>query len=170
MEKLTLIFPDGKYENEDAVEKVIGYILRLNKPELVGGYGCYVSDEWDVARQFYRVKETYGKMRGKQIIHMIVSVDKGLLSLTEVKELAYRIAWYFGNERQVIFAVHDDTSYLHIHFGINTVAFTNGNYCAFFDQMKIKEYANTQLDMMVDRIWFKKDTGVSLSHMICGLQ
>lgn len=36
--------------------------------------------------------------------------------------------------------------------------------------MKIKEYANTQLDMMVDRIWFKKDTGVSLSRMICGLQ
>ena len=31
--------PEGGYENQDATEKVIGYIMRLDNWNLMGGYG-----------------------------------------------------------------------------------------------------------------------------------
>ena len=129
MEKIIVEFPQGQYMNEDALENVIGYILRLNKPALADGYGCYMTNSYDIAYQFYKVQQIYHKQGRKQVVHMVVTIDQYLLSVTDVKELAYMILGYFGGSRQIVFAVHDDKRNLHIHFAINTVAFTNGNYC-----------------------------------------
>lgn len=164
MEKIIVEFPKGEYVNEDALENVIAYILRLNKMELVGGHGCYVTNPWDMAYQFSKVQQFYSKDGGKQVIHMVVTIDQYLLSAIEVKELAYMILEYFGGNRQIVFAVHDDKRNLHIHFAINPVAFTNREYCAFFDQREIKKYAEKCIDVLIDRRWFGKEREINLDN------
>lgn len=162
MEKIIVEFPKGDYANEGALENVITYVLRLKKMNLSGGYGCYITDPWDIAYQFRKVQQSYSRYIKKQVVHIIVAIDKYLLSAEEVKELAYMILGYFGGNRQVVFAVHDDNSNLHVHFAINPVAFTNGNYCDFFDQREVKRYAEKCMDILIDRKWFGK---VSLDRM-----
>lgn len=102
--------PEGRYENQDAAENVISYIMRLNKGNLMGGYGILITTPSNITEQFLRVKEAYGKTGGKQILHIVFSVERTLgLTPAQVKKLGYMLADYFGKERQVIFAVHDDT-------------------------------------------------------------
>ncbi|MEY8283839.1 relaxase/mobilization nuclease domain-containing protein [Lachnospiraceae bacterium 50-23] len=150
--------PEGRYENQDAVEKVISYIMRLNKGNLMGGYGILITTHSNITEQFLRVKEAYGKTGGKQILHIVFSVERTLgLTPDQIKKLGYMLAAYFGKERQVIFAVHDDTGHLHIHMGINTVAYTNGSYCAYFELGDLKNYAEQCIDKLVDMVWFGKD-------------
>ncbi len=142
MEKIVVSIPNGRYENEDAVEKVISYILRLENMTLVGGYVTILNEPEDIISQFYAIQKYYNKMTGKRIIHIVFSVNKTFFfSLEHVKQLGYMIGRHFGNERQVIFAVHDDTEHLHIHMGINTVTYTNGEHRAYFDIKEIKQYA-----------------------------
>ena len=113
----------------------------------MGGYGILITTPFRIAEQFLRVKEAYGKTGGKQILHIVFSIERtlGLTSVqikdlgyciilspplstalfallpyysVPIKDLGYMLADYFGKERQVIFAVHDDTGHLHIHMGI----------------------------------------------------
>ncbi len=150
--------PEGGYENQDATEKVIGYIMRLENWNLMGGYGILITTPFHIAEQFLRVKEAYGKTGGKQILHIVFSIERTLgLTSVQVRDLGYMLADYFGKERQVIFAVHDDTGHLHIHMGINTVAYTNGSYCAYFKLEDLKNYAEQCIGKFVDMVWFGKD-------------
>ncbi len=43
MSKIEVEIPKGQYENYDAVDKVISYILRLDDMNLVGGYILYLA-------------------------------------------------------------------------------------------------------------------------------
>lgn len=157
-ENIVVSMPAGKYENEDAVENVISYIMRLNNYNLMGGYGILVTTPFNIAEQFYHVKEAYGKNGGKQILHIVFSVERTLFfTPVQVRNLGYMLADYFGKERQVIFAVHDDTEQLHIHMGINTVAYTNGRYCAYFELEDLKRYARQCMKEFIDMVWFGKD-------------
>ena len=153
MERIVLKFAEGDYVNPDATENVISYIMRLEKPDLVGGVGIFPFEKEMIIRQFYAVKNYYGKTGGKQIIHAVFSLDRSVFNLQEVKELGYRISKYFGDSRQIVFSVHDDTRKQHIHMGINTVAFTNGEYKAFFDQWELKTYAENCMNEMEERKW-----------------
>lgn len=163
MSKVEVIIPNGKYENYDAVDKVISYILRLKDMNLVGGYGILLTDKKNIIEQFYAVKQFYGKMRGKQIRHIIFSVNKTFyFSPDQVKKLGYLLAQYFGNERQVIFAVHTDTDHLHIHMGINTIAYTNGRYQAYWEIEELKAYTEKCIDAITDMVWFKKEISMEL--------
>lgn len=158
MQKIVVSFPKGNYKNDNAVENVVRYILRLGNRNLAGGYGVLVNDLQSIIEQFYQVKQVYGKMDGKQIIHIVFSVEKTLyLKPEQVKDLGYMLAEYFGNERQVVFAVHDDTDQLHIHMGVNTIAYTNGAYQGFFEIEDLKRYAEVCIDQVIDRVWFGKN-------------
>ncbi|EOS69473.1 hypothetical protein C818_02254 [Lachnospiraceae bacterium MD308] len=158
MERVVIRIPDGTYENYNAVDNVIAYILRLDNIRLVGGYGIILTNAKDIIRQFYKVKYYYGKTDGKQIRHYIFSVEKTLyFSPWQVKELGYLLGLYFGNEHQVVFAVHDDSRHLHIHMGINTVAYTNGAYRAYWEIEGLRAYAEKCVDLLTDRVWFGKE-------------
>lgn len=155
MAAFELKIPEGKYENSDAVEKVINYICRLDKPEQVGGIGVYPLWPDEMVNQFDTVKKFYGKTFDKQIFHIAVTLEKSLnFSVEEIMVMAYEIAMYWGNERQVVFAVHDDTHHKHVHFGINTVAYTNGEYKAFYDLNDMRSYVNQIVQMAIDKKWF----------------
>lgn len=158
MERVAIIIPKGAYENYDAVDKVISYIMRLNDIRLVGGYGIIPTSAKDISEQFHKVKYYYGKTGEKQIRHYVFSVEKTLhFSAWEIKELGYLLGLYFGNEHQVVFAVHDDSKNLHIHMGINTVAYTNGAYRAYWEIGEMKAYAEKCVDVLIDKVWFGKE-------------
>lgn len=157
MAAFKLIIPEGKYENSDAVKKVIDYICRLDKPEQVGGIGVYPLWPDEMVNQFDVVKKFYGKTLDKQIFHIVVTIEKSLnFSVKEIMEMAYKIAMYWGNERQVVFAVHDDTCHKHVHFGINTVAYTNGEYKAFYDLNDMRSYVERIVQTAIDIKWLGK--------------
>lgn len=157
MGRIEVEIPKGNYENYNAVDKVIAYILRLDNMELASGCGVLMTNKKEIGKQFHIVKQFYGKTDGKQIRHIIFSVDKTLFFTPyQVKCLGNLLAQYFAKERQVVFAVHDDTGHLHIHMGINTVAYTNGAYRAYWDIEELKAYAETCIDRLIDIVWFGK--------------
>lgn len=159
MAAVTISIPQsGKYENADAVDRVIYYICRLDKPELIRGMGVYPFTAEDMVSEFYKVKDFYRKEGGKQIFHIIFSFDKYLFTAEECVGIGYKIAEYWGDERQVVFAVHDDTENLHIHMGINTVAYTNGNYKAFFPIEEIREFVEPIIQEAIYAKWFHEKT------------
>ena len=133
--------PKGDYKNKDAVSRVIDYICRLDKPEQVGGMGVFPLYVEDMVNQFLAVKRIYHKEEGKQVFHIFISFEKSLgFTVDEVMEMGYEIAAYWGYDRQVMFAVHDDMQNIHIHMAINTVAYTNGEYKAYYPIEDITEY------------------------------
>ena len=161
MAVVQIIIPqEGTYENDNAVELVINYICRLDNFALIRGIGLYPITVRDMVDQFYIVKKWYRKEKGKQIFHIIFSFDKYLFTAEECVELAYQIAEYWGGERQIVFGVHDDTDHFHIHMGINTVSYTNGNYKAFFPIEDIKNYVETLAKKEAVSKWFnRQETG-----------
>lgn len=157
MAAIKVIIPSGNYDNLDAVENTIKYAMRLDNMGLIGGYGVVLSNEDGIAEQFHIVKEVYNKTTGKQVIHIVFSVDgKCFLKPEHVKKLGYLLGNAFGRERQVLFGVHDDTKHLHIHMVINTIAFTNGAYCGYIDIGWLNQYAGACLQQIMNEVWFGK--------------
>lgn len=149
--------PVGEYQNDDALENVIGYIYRHNNPEVVGGLGVYPLRVDDMIDQYYAIRKAFHQLDGKQIFHIVFSFEKILnFSREQLMELGYQIAAYWGNDYQVVFAVHEDTTHKHLHLGINTVAFTNGEYKAFWEVNEVRAYAEKCVQRMIDRRWFGK--------------
>ena len=112
------------YDNIDAPEKLIDYILR--KSRFFGG--CAV-DVNHAAEQMHFVKAVWNAADGRQMYHFIVSFsDKELYSIDidDAIGLAESICNYLGEERQIIYGIHLDTDNLHIHFALNTVSYLNG--------------------------------------------
>lgn len=155
MGAVEVIIPTGEYENKDAVEKVIAYICRLERPDLVSGAMVYPITVQDMTEQFMTVKRFYGRESGKQVFHIIFTFDEYLFTENDCMKLGHKIAKFWGDERQVVFAVHNDTKNLHIHMVINTVAYTNGNYRSYFQIDKIKSYVNNIVKEAIDEKWFK---------------
>ena len=139
------------------MENVINYAMRMGDMQIVGGYGVTLTSAEDIINQFYTVKRLYNKVNGKQVVHILFSVDKTTyLNAKQVKMFGNLLGLYFANDRQVVFGVHTDTEHLHIHMVINTIAFTNGLYKGYFDNVELKEYARNCLDSVMDAVWFRK--------------
>lgn len=90
-------------------------------------------------------------------MHFMFSVDRTtFLSTDQVRKLGYLLGKYFANERQVLFGIYTDTDHLHIHMIVNTIAFTNGAYCGYYDINELREYANKCMNTVLDEVYFGK--------------
>ena len=92
----------------------------------------FVCDDCDIIfNQIMFVKHAYVKDRGKQMIHLIVSAPVFIRYADEdVWEMGRQIADIFRGH-QVVFAVHDDIQYMHLHFAINTICMFDGSTLQF---------------------------------------
>lgn len=161
MAAITVRIVEGKYKNEDAVENVIRYIMRLHNPLLVGGCGVFPLEENYIIRQFNYVKDYFNMNYGKRVFHMVISVDPTLrLDEYYLMRLANLISGFFESVRQVVYAVHNDTEKMHIHMCVNTISFANGEYKDFFDVDELKRYAERCLIIVTDERWFNKRTNM----------
>lgn len=123
------------YKNPESVPILIGYVMQPEKTEdhYVGGNGILpCSTIEDAIMQFQVVKNVWGKNEGVQFFHFTVSFSyEEDVDPYQAYISAYWISTYFGGQYQVIYAVHQDTENVHIHFLVNSVSYVDGSKLNF---------------------------------------
>ena len=70
----------------------------------------------------------YGKNHGVRLRHSVLSFEeKEHISHSVANMIADSIALYYASEYQIVYAVHEDTDTVHIHFVMNQVSYTDGH-------------------------------------------
>lgn len=119
------------YKEAESVETLIRYITNPSKTndQYISGIGIfpYCSVE-KIILQFQTVKEVWHKTDGVQLLHFIVSFDQTEnVNPYQAFLLSHWIAGYFSNGYQVVYAVHQDSDNVHVHFVVNTVSCMDGH-------------------------------------------
>jgi hypothetical protein len=134
----------GAYENSDAVRNVCQYVCDY-RHAMLGFIGGYAVMPDTAILEMMTIKSIYHKLDGKQIHHFEVSFSpKEYISEEDAFILAGQIAQYYGNRFQILYAVHDNTDNLHIHFAMNTVSYIDGHVFSEGpdDFFRFKEYVD----------------------------
>lgn len=120
-----------EYQDDGAVfEQIFLYITRTDKAisSLIGSQYLYpVNDAVSIGRQMREVLKL-NSGNGRALWHFVLSFDNYTESdITPVMayNIAGRILTLFDGH-QAIYAVHEDTDNLHVHFMINATSFYNG--------------------------------------------
>ena len=134
---------DKKYDGDTIEEananiyNVVGYVLRDKiSGGLVQYYGGINVNPLHAAEQFIMVKNYFRKTNPQctQVRQFVVSFcKKDYTNPILAYGLGYKIAEYYADRYQIIFGVHEDTHYLHIHFLFNAVSLIDGK---IFDKGK----------------------------------
>ena len=121
-------FVTGEHCNVDAVSNLINYICDWGSNTYLGGLAVSTHDVNSAIRDFLIVKNIFHQNEGRQAIHFILSFneeEEEIINADMALSLGYLIAKHY-NKYQVIFAVHNNTDNLHIHFVINSVNYIDG--------------------------------------------
>ena len=117
----------GKYQDSNATKNVMDYIFNPEKSKCEL-YGFYQVDPMNPSKSMRDVAEAFGKSKGVQIRHYIISFTKyEICESIMVDQIAQTVMTYFQNEYQCVYAVHEDTDYLHIHLVSNAVSYVDGH-------------------------------------------
>lgn len=119
-------FDTPKYHDATAISDVIRYCCQPSKipHRCIGGFGLNLTY---AAEQMEGVIRAYGKTEGVHLRHMVLSFEAGeRVSLYFANQIAHQVAWYYGSAYQILYAIHEDTPHLHIHFVMNTTSYING--------------------------------------------
>lgn len=123
-------YDNQNYKNEDAADKLVKYIFKDRgngkKVRFYGGLGVDLVTSERAARQIKKIKKLYKKSSGRQMYHFILSFDGRVKNPIEVYEIGMGIMDTFFYGYQIIFAVHEDTEHLHLHFILNSVNMLTG--------------------------------------------
>ena len=121
-----LIVMNKPYNDDKALRTVVDYVAR-------GGYGyCggYAVNPRYAFEEMQLVKNLWGKDHGRRIRHFILSFGKGEhVGYEAAMRLGFSICSYYRNY-QSLYGLHVDTEHLHLHFAVNTVAYTDGKMYA----------------------------------------
>ena len=116
----------GKYQDSQAIPDLIAYITRKDKTpnEWIGGVEV---DMDDIAGSMMRVSNSFNKNSRIRLHHFIISFHpKEFRSIGMLLGVALDICRYIGQEYQIVYAIHEDTFFPHIHFVLNAVSYVNG--------------------------------------------
>ncbi len=117
----------GHYHDSDARNIVIKYIL--NPFKACSGYygGVYVDPE-DIAGSMNNIAIRFNKNTGVQLRHYVLAfTPQEMDDIDIVYDIACNIARFIGREYQVVFAIHENTTNLHIHFVFNAISYIDGH-------------------------------------------
>ena len=124
----------GKYHDDQAIETVVSYVLNYEKTRnfFIGGYGVNVNY---AAYEMKRLEAAYDKGYGPRLRHMVLSVNheeekylgKNRYEVyRQLDFIAQCAIAYYGEEYQIIYAVHENTEYAHVHMVMSTVNYRTG--------------------------------------------
>lgn len=126
-----IINMNKKANQSSYIAEKINYIMQPHKiaHNFYGGYGFLMGNTENIISQFYAVRYLLCKEKGIQLRHMILSFSDEFENVTpyQASKIAQEICGFFYPEYQIIYAVHEDTNNIHIHFLINTVNVYTGN-------------------------------------------
>lgn len=116
----------GKYDDSASRDDVIRYITQKHKTP--SGYiGASGVDIPYAAQQMQAVAESFKKDNKVRIRHFVVSFYRNEhISPYKANVIASMIALELGQIYQCVYAVHEDTYNIHVHFVFNPVSFVNG--------------------------------------------
>lgn len=118
-----VIMVRNEYPDEQSLNHVIHYVLNC---ALRGGYGI---DPEMAFEQMKYVKQSFYKSSGVQLKHFIISfsnLEMIHLNLHDLLNLGHRVGQHL-KEYQLVYGIHLDSDYTHIHFAMNTVSFLDGH-------------------------------------------
>lgn len=117
-----IILTENVYPDSASLRRVLDYVTRSG---IVGGYAI---DPDHAYSQISLIKRLFHKCDGKQLYHFFVSFTNGemyRLTFDEILNVGFRIGQLFQNY-QMVYAVHADTSHVHLHVVMNSVSFIDG--------------------------------------------
>lgn len=124
----TTINGKSKYHDYASKEDVINYIL--NPFKIPSGFIGYMNvDPRNPALSMHQCSAKYGKDKGIQIRHFVVSFDRNEVRDSAIANaIATEFMNYIGREYPVIYAVHENTDQIHFHMAFNNVSLTGKRY------------------------------------------
>ena len=117
----------GKYYDEKARGNVISYILDDEKM-IHNFFGGVHVNEHDIVGSMNQISEYFHKESGVQIRHFIISFNSyETNNPSMVNEIAMQAVRFLGKAYQTIYAVHENTDFLHIHIAMNPISYIDGH-------------------------------------------
>lgn len=127
------VFP-GKYDNDDAYNRVLGYI---GQKTYLGGYGFSCGPGPTIIEQF-QLSEHYSRFQNAQKIwHFVITFSESWRH-QQLLCIGRDISEFFKDSYQVLFGLDTDKKIPHLHFGVN--AFSYDPLVPVLGQEKMKEY------------------------------
>jgi hypothetical protein len=124
----TTINGRSKYHDYESKEDVINYIL--NPFKIPSGFIGFMNvDPRNPALSMHQCSARFGKDKGVQIRHFVVSFDRREVSdYATANAIAIEFMNYVGREYPVIYAVHENTDQVHFHMAFNNVSLSGKRY------------------------------------------
>ncbi len=117
-----LLIVRNSYLDLGSVQRLLNYVLRTSF------YGGYAIDPEYAFDQMRLVKEAYHKTEGVQLKHFLLTFSHEEMMHLDFKDLL-ELGFQVGKvlERyQIVYCIHLDSDYIHMHFVMNTVSFEDG--------------------------------------------
>lgn len=117
-----LLIVRNSYPDLESVQRLLNYVLRTSF------YGGYAIDPEQAYDQMRLVKEAYHKTEGVQLKHFLITFSHEEMMHLDFKDLL-ELGFQVGKvlERyQIVYCIHLDSDYIHMHFVMNTVSFEDG--------------------------------------------
>lgn len=118
----------GHYHDAAARQTVLDYILSPDKtPD--GYIGCIGVNPLDIPGSMQQTAAEYGNDSGVRIRHFTLNFSPAELTAPEIAdEIAQSVMQYIGRDFQTVYAVHQDTDHLNVHFVHNAVGYDGHRY------------------------------------------
>lgn len=133
----------NKFFDDNSYHDVLDYIFNQKKAVESGGY--YITKSSLAAEEMEQTAIRFGKNCGKRLRHSVLSFrPEENISSEQAADFADKIIKHYGREYQIVYAVHNNTDNLHIHFVMNQISYLDGHryrgqkkdYYAFQRHMK----------------------------------
>lgn len=136
----------GIYNDLWAIKNVTEYIIAdKTRPGYIlpWTYSFNIFNLTQAAEEFMAIKQYYNDFGGKLLRHFVISFDKkDYFTVADAMILAFKICGFFSSRFQVMYAVHQNTKHIHIHFVVNTTSFVDGKRLSdsYEDRAQFKKY------------------------------
>ncbi len=133
----------NKFFDDNSYCDVLNYIFNQEKAVKSGGY--YITNSALAAEEMEQTAIRFGKNSGKRLRHSVLSFrPEENISPEQAADFADEVIKHYGREYQIVYAVHNNTDNLHIHFVMNQISYLDGHryrgqkkdYYAFQRHMK----------------------------------
>lgn len=116
----------GKYQDDNAIPLLLAYISQPSKTPHHILDGFWFGDN-NAAESMIAVSNHFGKNSKIRLHHFVLSFEPYLNhSYQLIYDIAYVIAEEISKNYQIVFAAHEDTNNIHIHFVFNAVSYVTG--------------------------------------------
>lgn len=152
--------PYNDPKNPLLIKAIITYILRAKEDQnthvrFYGGRNFIIGSLQDIITQFYTVRNVYHKGETIQGRHFVLSFSSEYENVTPYQAalIAENICDDLSDGYQIIYAVHEDTDNLHVHFFINSTCIYNGKMLNYGKQKLYEIRSVIELQLKIPSLW-----------------